>query len=321
MDSDRTTLLGQQVVGTGYGRFRIKREYDPSVRIPDFVLKCVGFVGEVEHRTSSGVEGELVATGFFLAVRCQRIPASHVYFVTARHVAKRLKGRDIYFLVNSIQGGTISFETGNPWWFHPTDPAVDVALVQIASDPLADVMSVEDSQLATPQLFAQMDIGIGDEVFTTGLFTHAPGAERNIPIVRHGNIAMMPGEKIQTDLGFADVYLIEARSMGGLSGSPVFVRPTMRAKLTANHGKPVDFLGAGHGATLLGLMHGHWDIRESELNKPSFTHDQRHGVNLGIAIVVPAVKILETLNQEALVNLRKQQEEIEEQSHIPGTDD
>jgi hypothetical protein len=310
----------QQIVSTGYGRFRITREYDPSVRVPDFVLKCVGFVGEVDHRTSSGVEGELHATGFFLSVPCQRLRASHVYFVTAKHVAERLREREIYFLVNRMHGGTISIEATNKWWFHPTDPTADIALVQLDVNPLADIMSVEVQQLATPQILAQMDIGIGDEVFATGLFSHVPAVTRNIPIVRHGNIAMMPGEQIQTDLGFADVYLVEARSMGGLSGSPVFVRPTVYAKLTSGLNRQVDFLGVGHGVTLLGLMHGHWDIRESELNKPSFSQDRKHGVNLGIAIVVPAVKILETLNQQELVTLRKQQEETEEKSHVPGTD-
>jgi hypothetical protein len=311
----------QQIVSTGYGKFRIKQGYDPSVRIPDFVLQCVGFVGEVEHRTSSGVEGELHATGFFLSVPCQRLCASHVYFVTAKHVAEGLRERDIYFLVNGKQGGTISIEATNKWWFHPTDSTADIALVQLDVNPLADIVSIAVQQLATPQSLAQMDIGIGDQVFATGLFSHAAGVTRNIPIVRHGNIAMMPGEQIQTDLGFADVYLVEARSMGGLSGSPVFVRPTVYAKLTSRINQQVDFIGAGHGVTLLGLMHGHWDIRESELNKPSFSQDRKHGVNLGIAIVVPAVKILETLNQQELVALRKQAEEIEEQTHLPDTDD
>jgi hypothetical protein len=56
-----------------------------------------------------------------------------------------------------------------------------------------------------------------------------------MPIGRHGSLAMMPSEPIQTDLGFADVYLIKARSMGGISGSPVFVRPSVGVGLAANH--------------------------------------------------------------------------------------
>lgn len=37
------------------GRFRIERAYDPSVRIPEVVLQCVGFVGPVNHRDAFGV--------------------------------------------------------------------------------------------------------------------------------------------------------------------------------------------------------------------------------------------------------------------------
>ena len=46
----------------------------------------------------------------------------------------------------------------------------------------------------------------------------------NLPIVRLGAIAAMPGEYIKTDWGCLRAYLIEARSIGGLSGSPVFIR-------------------------------------------------------------------------------------------------
>jgi hypothetical protein len=132
-----------------------------------------------------------------------------------------------------------------------------------------------------------------------------------MPIIRHGNIAMMPKEQIQTELGYADVYLIEARSLGGLSGSPVFVRPTICTAIPDNQWGLKHNFSYGHGATLLGLMHGHWDVKESEMNKAFFTHDRKHGVNYGIAIVVPAYKIVETLNRPELIELRAQAEKIE----------
>ena len=131
----------------------------------------------------------------------------------------------------------------------------------------------------------RLHIGIGDETIISGLFTAVPGTTRNIPIVRHGNIAMMPGEQIQTDLGFADVFLVEARSIGGLSGSPVFVRHTLGVKVKREGDGSDDLLFAnGPGITLLGLMHGHWDIRESEMSKSSIIHDRQHGVNLASAL-------------------------------------
>ena len=57
-----------------------------------------------------------------------------------------------------------------------------------------------------------------------------------MPIVRQGCLAMMLSEQIQTDLeGFADIYLIEARFIGGISGSPVFAPPSVGVGLAANY--------------------------------------------------------------------------------------
>jgi hypothetical protein len=54
------------------------------------------------------------------------------------------------------------------------------------------------------------------------LRAHHTGDLKNVPIVRVGNLASYPSEQIQTRaFGRMEAYLIEARSIGGLSGSPV----------------------------------------------------------------------------------------------------
>jgi hypothetical protein len=297
------------------------------VRIPEVVHKCVGFVGEVTHRDATGVSGDLHATGFFVSVPCndpdlKEAGICSCYFVTAKHVAKDLEKREIYFLVNKIGGGVTEIHHiyENRWFLHPTDPTADVAIAQIFPQSDADIDTVGISQFGTPERLAALGIGIGDEVFATGLFTPAPGTARNMPIIRHGNIAMMPEEQIQTELGYADVYLVEARSIGGLSGSPVFVRPTINVPLQEQQGGIKNLFAVGHGGTLLGLMHGHWDIKESEMNKASFEQDRKRGVNLGIGIVVPAIKILETINSPELVDVRMRAEKKVINKMIPGTD-
>jgi hypothetical protein len=82
-----------------YGRFRVKRKENPLVRVPDFVLNCAGFVGEVAHKDSFGVYGDLIATGFFVSVKCRSAmlvgrAGMFLYFVTARHVAKDLENKE-----------------------------------------------------------------------------------------------------------------------------------------------------------------------------------------------------------------------------------
>jgi hypothetical protein len=293
------------------------------VRVPDVILKCVGFVGEVASRDSSGtVHGDLCATGFFVSLPFVGNPTqSFAYFVTAKHVATELAGRDIYFLVNKKGGGvTIAPHHGDRWFLHPTDATADVAVIPVYNNPDSNITAVHVGNLGVPSLLQQLEIGIGDEVFATGLFTPAPGSKRNEPIVRHGNIAMMPLEQIQTELGFADVYLIEARSIGGLSGCPVFVRPTINMSITDQRPGIKNFFGLGHGATLLGLMHGHWDIKETEMNKVFISHVGAHGVNLGIGIVVPAYKILEVINRPELKLMRQEVTERLTRRNVPGMD-
>jgi hypothetical protein len=39
-------------------------------------------------------------------------------------------------------------------------------------------------------------IGIGDDVFITGLFSFVAGVDKNLPVVRTGNLAMVPSERV-----------------------------------------------------------------------------------------------------------------------------
>jgi hypothetical protein len=307
-------------VTVSHGQFRIERRRDPEVRVPDVMLKCVGFVGEVTHRDADGANGDLCATGFFVSVPSQNLPGSYCYFVTAKHVATDLADSEIYFLVNKKGGGTTRMNgVGDAWYLHPTDKTADVAVTQMAMTPDADMIAVPLGDFVTPLDIRNQTIGIGDEVFATGLFTPVTGSRSLLPIVRHGNIAMIPHEQVQTELGFADVYLVEARSIGGLSGSPVWARGSLLSAFQSSaSGEPVPVSLVGPGK-LLGLMHGHWDVRESKKNDYEVVHDRR-GVNLGIGIVVPAMKILETLHSLPLMAQRNDEDEKQMKKSIPGTD-
>ncbi len=294
------------------------------MRVPDEVLKCVGFIGEVEHQDDTGVYGEHRATGFFMAVPCESPELKEsriIYFVTAKHVAQGFKDSRISFWVNKKGGGVTTMDdvVGGQWWFHPTDGTADVAVVQVCMNPRADVVPIAVETIGLPERIREMVVGIGDEVFSPGLFTEVDSTNSMKRIVRHGNIAMMASH-IQTKYGFADVYLVEARSLGGISGSPVFTRGTLIATVKMKDGSIKPSFSNSHGETLLGLVHGHWDVNESEINSPKIEQDRKRGVNYGIAIVVPAIKIYETLYREELVAMRKQQEQEELSKGIPDTD-
>jgi hypothetical protein len=299
------------------------------MRIPDAQLKAVGYVCETTHRDGDVVYGDPYATGFFVSVPCTSPELSEMetyYFVTAKHVANDLIDRDIHFTVNRKDGNGTTHEIhriAKGWYLHPTDKNADVALIQVAlKAEVVDLAPISVKEFGLPPRLQELNIGIGDEVHSIGLFSAAPGNERNTPIVRFGNVSMMPAEQVQTELGFTEMYLVEARSIGGMSGSPVFVRPTLGLKIPRSIGPPAQGFLPGTGETLLGMAQGHWDIKEEEINKSTFTHDSKRGVNYGIALVVPAFKIYETLYQSGLVMIRKYQEEaiIKTRRNIPGSD-
>ena len=110
---------------------------------------------------------------------------------------------------------------------------------------------------------------------------------------------MLPENPIQVGGGFSQMHLIEARSFSELSGSPVFVRETLVIKdnYARPDGTPVILVTHGANFHLLGMIWGHWD-------------EDPRGVNMGIAAVTPAAKILETLYLPEAVARRAEIEAI-----------
>jgi hypothetical protein len=152
----------------------------------------------------------------------------------------------------------------------------------------------------TPEIVVSEEVGVGNEVFIAGLFHRHFGQKNNIPVIRVGNIAAMPSEKVKTRRGPIDAYLIEVRSIGGLSGSPVFLPLGTRRSMTGLVISP----GQLQRYYLLGLMHGHFDVREDDLVDEFLSEDDTSpkSVNMGIAVVVPIEKVMETILQPNLVD-------------------
>lgn len=289
-----------------------------ELRIPDIVLKSIGYLGERIGEDSSASSLDLFGTGFFIAVpSAVHSGRSYCAFVTAKHLLDDHKGRDLVLVVNSRTGapGILALPSNVPWWTHPSDKTTDVALALFNPDAELDVIQIHTNEFLNAEKMVQKHIGLGDEVFFPGLFVWAPGNDRMTPIVRHGNIALVPDGQIQVESSFADVYLVEAHSLGGMSGSPVFAVETIALRLND------DSVLRGSGMPyLLGLMHGHWDIKESDINLPHFSQDRKRGVNMGIAVVIPATKILDILNRPELVAIRAATDAETSRSMSPGPD-
>jgi len=297
------------------------------MRVPDEWLNAVFFLAIDRPDGQGGVRTDYVGTGFYLGVPNETDPKlRRLYFVTARHVIEGSQTEDgqLHVRVNTEDGGVaLSPITKVDWVFHP-DPSVDVAVLspafQTEGAPALQYTYIEEASCATPEVIESHHIGIGSDLTAVGLFTSRRGVARNIPVVRSGIIAAMPGEPIddRADLARGPVraYLAEILSMGGLSGSPVFVHPVAGPQ----HVHPKERIGDrrvrettvwNEAAFVLGMIRSHWD----EPPPDRFGQvPRREWINRGIAVVTPISGVLDVINSRELADQRKQDAKRETRS-------
>ena len=265
------------------------------MKIRNSIKKSVIFIG---LQMADG-SYRFVGTGLFFFDHTQL--ERHTYLGTAKHVIEGIKstGLDtVYIRVNLKNRLSQWFNTSIDKWIYADDPNVDIA---IHSCGILDDWDHEFFSLGlamTEKVIQEHEIEVGEEVFVVGLFKHHHGTSKNIPIVRVGNISALPEEKIQTKEYLMDAYLIEARSIGGLSGSPVFVNlGTIRIikEKIVHRTKELHFI--------MGLITGHYDSKTKEIDSADNKENER--VNTGIAIVTPVDKLIELFNSDKIIEFEK----------------
>jgi hypothetical protein len=245
----------------------------------------------------------LAGSAYFIGKDTGTDTANDVFLVTARHVIdgiRKLGIEKVFIRANTAAGTSVWVECASTaWLFHPSDKTVDIAALKTGVPEGWDHLVVPLSMCATHEKMASNEVALGDEVFVVGLFRHHHGNQKNIPIVRVGNLAALTEEKVYTNaFGMIDAYLIEARSIGGLSGSPVF----LNLGVVRYVGNAVKHSNGGPIQLLLGMIHGHFDVSTRAID--NIQADTQSGlsverVNTGIAIVVPIEKVIELIHAYA----------------------
>lgn len=272
------------------------------MQIPRIILNCVAFLA---FRSNSGLK--VSGTCFFVVYPGpESEPGGTIFMVTARHVIEGIRKRsdgNVYVRLDLRDKEPVFHPIPVESWYMLNDSRVDVAVSPCALNfDMVNHKSVPLKMFLTTEKIEEDEIGPGDAVFFPGLFTDHFGKKSNIPIVRCGNIAAMPLEPVHTDeCGYINAYLLEARSIGGLSGSPVFV---FLGAMRVRKGKPC--ISANQQAFhLLGLIHGHYGTRDVIDATEGDGGLDRRSINKGIAIAVPADDIRATLDMPELVALRE----------------
>lgn len=224
-----------------------------QVRVPEWVPTFSGCIGALNGSRELG----LASSGMELCrpsdvdygwsgregLRPKDPELHRLYFVTARHNIEQSRNEPgtLYVRVNTEDGGSVLSEVSKwDWTFHD-DPTIDVAVLAPTfahqADRTLQHTYIEADSCVTPERIRAYDIGVGTAIAVIGLFNQREGNDRNVPIVRSGIIAAMPGEPIAdgTGTGPYQAYLAEVMSIGGLSGSPVLAcpQPEHRHKFTS----------------------------------------------------------------------------------------
>jgi hypothetical protein len=284
------------------------------MRISDNALKSVVFFGV------PGPEGvEYGGTGFLCAYRHQGEGKHFLYLATAKHVAKALEshhGTGLYIRANLIKGAATDLPIEHITWTHHPDPTVDLSIVPFGFSARSFDHTHFSLSEVGPFFADPTALRCGDVINIVGLFRLRAGSKRNMPIVHTGHIASLADstelvpirDTITKNIVESEVYLVEAQTLSGLSGSPVFFHETV-SLMTHEAGKKADG-GPIHpqcfgNVDLLGIYTGAWDGEPGAILEKD--RNLRGGIRVpvGIGTVVPSWKLIELLESESMKKHRE----------------
>jgi len=274
------------------------------MRIDEQVRESTSLLFLKKDVANGGFDLTPVGTAFYISEQLGR-DRSISYLVTARHVVDGSRPiGSLWVRLVRKDGKKLVFEIpSDSWWCHPH---TDIAIGPISMSMREfEMRYIPLELLADDQWMSEHSVGIGDHVVAIGLFSQFVGKGRDAPIARFGRIALMPDEHIRVpgsgglpSMEFEAIFA-ELGSWNGQSGSPVWAYFSIDR----------DLFGGNVLATkipnprVLGVLHGHYNFPQNVLGI-SDKNSAKVNMNSGIAIIVPASKILEVLSLDCAVEHR-----------------
>jgi hypothetical protein len=289
--------------------------------VDDEIGSCVGFIGFPS-------EQGFIADGTCFFVMVQEETEVFYYLVTARHLVRplRLGGAErepldskVAIRFSRLMRPPLVLETIRREWTCPTDRHVDLAIRPFdyrAAAPDGDLaflpllINGENPIVLSDERWEQEGgrIRTGDEIFIPSLFPGHVGERRNIPVIRFGHIAAPALEPVRVGSPTVPAFLIETRSLGGISGAPVFlhlrpltIRNLPRAPLDASGRRTVPYALIG---MVLGAHGGRYasDFVTVDPEEDITTRDAEF--NAGISVVLPIQHALALIESDPLKQSR-----------------
>ena len=182
-------------------------------------LKCVVFIGKVSDPDGFSPTFTPYGTGFLFSVFYEDIQFD--YIVTCHHIINLFKDNKVWIRLNLKDGKSNTIKVSKDSWI--SNPKQDISILSQPIGELIDATRIVERDIITKEILEKFNIRPGELTFLVGLFTSHYNTTHNMPIVRMGHIAALPKEPILIDVGYVRGYLVETHSIGGLSGSPVFL--------------------------------------------------------------------------------------------------
>jgi len=276
-------------------------------RIPDEALQQIVYlypsVVDAENGSKTG------GSGFLIMIPSTVLPGKGLLFaVTNAHV---IENGNTVVRLNTKDGKFDTFDfTENDWILHQDKDDIAICCMPSLNIDLHVYKEITPATFLKRHEINAFNVGPGDDAFVVGRFMNSQGKLRNVPAVRFGNIAQMPIEPIEQDRVFGtfqqESFLVEARSISGFSGSPVFL--ILHA---ASSRQKEGFRLHRDVFRLLGIQWGYiqdWEPVRDSLGVP-VPNGMKVRLNTGMMGVVPAWKLAELLGRDDLVAARRKAEE------------
>lgn len=291
----------------------------PFVR-PDLLRSSIFLYGS-EHDASEGANWG--GSGVLVGIPSKTNPSrAHLYAVTNDHVADRCP---VARLVKRNGDPYVLSGTESDWEPHPDGD--DIAVRSLGAVAAHEYWYIPDALLLSqadlnPEEHP-LQIAPGDDCLMVGRYINQEYRQFDQPVVRFGNVAMLPERVYQHARSFEqESFLVDMRSHAGFSGSPVFVYyetegwrflPPLadvpetddayqdakaRSEALEERVAGREVSGIMGKTWLLGIDWGHLPVWDDV-----FDGDRRIGrmrVTTGMAAVVPAWKLADLLNEERI---------------------
>lgn len=303
-----------QITARGYEVWLPRKPSKMPVKTPKHWNEIIVYIYPSHQAALDGEE--FGASGFLIGIQSE-IPSQreYLYVVTNAHVVRGAfgQGGGLHLRINIKAGGYEIIKTVEKQWQpHLSGDDVSVIPINLPSGKFR-TRYIPTKYLVSQNDMKKFDFGQGDEVFMIGRFRFAGGQIENMPSVRWGVISKLPDpdDRIKMpDTGFMqEAFLMEMHSIPGYSGSPVYwyIDPQIKGRPGIT---PADVQELGGHGGIIGIDCGHLPevayITDGQGNRHPDNWQVK--LNSGMAIVVPAWKILEVLEME---DLRKPREEEE----------